>query len=282
MYCSNKIVYTIKSGDSLYKLARQYMTTVTELILGNPGVNPYNLQIGMKLNICPGPGYQVPEEERTDMKDEMDRAWLEHVYWNRMFMTSMPTDMPATTPRGNQQGMPDMSPRGTQQDMPDMSPRDVQQNRNGMMSQPMTQMQMQMTNQQATRERMMRNVGEIVNTFSGYLTPTEQTQLRNLMTEHEEIGGEMMDLLQDRDMDRYQREVNAWYENAAKMAELLAPNMESGSEAELRRLLFEHLDLLRQEMEEYFNGDYQKSIETFDIAAEQVEKLADYIASRLR
>ena len=40
MYCKNKIVHTIKEGDSLYKLAKQYMTTVTELILENPGVNP--------------------------------------------------------------------------------------------------------------------------------------------------------------------------------------------------------------------------------------------------
>ena len=58
MYCQNRIVHTIEQGDSLYRLARQYDTTVTELILGNPGVNPYNLQIGMKLQICPGRGYE--------------------------------------------------------------------------------------------------------------------------------------------------------------------------------------------------------------------------------
>ena len=236
MYCKNKIVHTIKEGDSLYKLAKQYMTTVTELILENPGVNPYNLQVGMRFNICPGPGYAVPEEKEDSLSEEMMRVWLEHVYWHRMLMLSMPME---ETP------------------------------------------QMQMSNEQATKERLLRNVGEIVNTFQGYLSKTELNQLRDLLMEHEDIAAEMMKLLMAKDMDAYQREVNAWYENAAKMASLLAKNMKPGSETELRRMLFEHLDLLRQEMEQYYDGEYKKSIETFDIAAEQAESLAKFIASRL-
>ena len=61
MYCQNRMVHTVQEGDSLYRLARQYHTTVTELILGNPGVNPYNLQVGMKLYVCPGESYVPPQ-----------------------------------------------------------------------------------------------------------------------------------------------------------------------------------------------------------------------------
>ena len=64
MYCQNRISYRVQEGDSLYKLAKQFHTTVTELILLNSGVNPYNLQTGMRLTICPGEGY-VDENEST-------------------------------------------------------------------------------------------------------------------------------------------------------------------------------------------------------------------------
>ena len=64
MYCQNRISYRVQEGDSLYKLAKQFHTTVTELILLNSGVNPYNLQVGMRLTICPGEGY-VDENEST-------------------------------------------------------------------------------------------------------------------------------------------------------------------------------------------------------------------------
>lgn len=58
MYCENRITHRVQEGDSLYSLSRKYHTTVTELILLNSGVNPYNLQVGMRLIVCPGEGYE--------------------------------------------------------------------------------------------------------------------------------------------------------------------------------------------------------------------------------
>ena len=56
--CPNgSFAYTIKSGDTLYKLAITYRTTVEAIMALNPGINPNNLQIGQRICI---PGSITP------------------------------------------------------------------------------------------------------------------------------------------------------------------------------------------------------------------------------
>jgi peptidoglycan endopeptidase LytF len=52
--------YTIKAGDTLYELARTYNTTVEAIMAINPGIDPYNLQIGQV--IC------IPESDKPPHK----------------------------------------------------------------------------------------------------------------------------------------------------------------------------------------------------------------------
>lgn len=52
--------YIIKSGDTLYKLAITYNTTVDAIMKINPGINPNRLQIGQK--IC------IPDENTSPIK----------------------------------------------------------------------------------------------------------------------------------------------------------------------------------------------------------------------
>lgn len=45
------IVYVIQPGDTLWKIARRYRTTVEELLTANPDIDPNNLQVGQKICI---------------------------------------------------------------------------------------------------------------------------------------------------------------------------------------------------------------------------------------
>lgn len=107
MNCSNSIEHTVEAGDTLYKLSRQYKTTVSSIILSNPRINPYNLQIGMKIEICPGREYTRPEmpgntgdsgisnnNGKGNLKELMRMAWLNHTYLLRMLLVGMAADLP--------------------------------------------------------------------------------------------------------------------------------------------------------------------------------------------
>ena len=83
------IFHVTQQGDSFYKLAQRYQTTVPDIIMRNPGVNPYNLQVGTRLRICPGyeNGRNHPEE--MDLNNDMRHAWNDHNFWGNMFIISL-------------------------------------------------------------------------------------------------------------------------------------------------------------------------------------------------
>jgi LysM repeat protein len=43
--------YTIESGDTLESIADQFGTTVEELLILNPGIDPVNLTIGQRIRV---------------------------------------------------------------------------------------------------------------------------------------------------------------------------------------------------------------------------------------
>lgn len=96
MYCPNPVTYTLKRGDTLYRLSLMYKTTVQAILSLNPGLDPYNLRIGSTILICPAEDFADYEpsnggqNRRPDprTRDRMRKAWSQHVYWTRMFLIS--------------------------------------------------------------------------------------------------------------------------------------------------------------------------------------------------
>lgn len=84
--------HVVQQGDTFYRLAQRYHTTVPDIIMRNPGINPYNLQVGTRLRICAGQehndmNHRHPEE--MDLNNDMRQSWSNHNFWTTMFITSL-------------------------------------------------------------------------------------------------------------------------------------------------------------------------------------------------
>ena len=53
MHSCPGVIYVVKQGDTLYKISQYHHVSVTDILLANPYVNVYNLQIGdEKFKVC--------------------------------------------------------------------------------------------------------------------------------------------------------------------------------------------------------------------------------------
>ena len=316
MYCQNKIVYTVQAGDSLYQLSRQFDTTVTELILGNPGVNPYNLQIGMRLNICPGENYDgpmpIPEMTRPGM-GPMPGVNNQMPGGNQMpgmnnQMPGMNNQMPGMNNQmpGMNNQMPGMNNQmpGMNNQMPGMNnqmPEDDETS-NDMENEIVDLFEdMRMSwldlvfwnrmylmavdsnskDQQQIEEQMLEAADDIVDVFAEHLPVEVTRQLRNLLVEHVKITGELIRTLKAGKTDEYNELIKQWYANANQMAELLGKQNPYFGSKETRNLLLNHLDMTREEIEQQMRGAYEESIDVFRDIRDQVLDMADYFTRGL-
>ena len=179
-------------------------------------------------------GSNETESEREDsilrLNEDMRLAWLNHVYWTRMYLMSAVADN---------------------------------------------------ADQQAVEERLLETADEITDVFARYLPIATTRQLRNLLTEHIEIGGQIIQALKAKNMTDYDALVQEWYRNANQMAALFANYNPYFESRETRNMLLNHLDLTREEIEHQVNGEYEQSIDVFRDVEQQALAMADYFARGL-
>jgi LysM repeat protein len=82
--------YSIQPGDTLWKLAKSYNTTVEALVSTNPGIDPMRLPVGHVICIRPGRGISRAELE---LRNTLRLLWEQHVAWTRMVIISMASDL---------------------------------------------------------------------------------------------------------------------------------------------------------------------------------------------
>jgi len=285
MYCQNRISYRVQEGDSLYKLAKQFHTTVTELILLNSGVNPYNLQTGMRLTICPGEGY-VDENESTPSEGNTNKPTKTPV--GGIVIIPGTTTQPGGTTRPGTTTQPGTATRpGTTTQPGNNMGVDLRQRMRMAWLNHITLVKFylisffeNLSSQNAWKDAVYKNAEEILAIFAQYYPASAMQRFRKLFMEHLRLTDEVAAGLKA-DPAFSGEAMENWYINAEEIASFLSRQTPAYNETELRKMFYDHLDMERQQMEAYLDGDYETDIEIYLRSQQNMIELADFLASGL-
>lgn len=285
MYCQNRISYRVQEGDSLYKLAKQFHTTVTELILLNSGVNPYNLQTGMRLTICPGEGY-VDENESKPSEGNTNKPTKTPV--GGIVIIPGTTTQPGGTTRPGTTTQPGTATRPgiTTQPGNNMGV-DLRQRMRMAWLNHITLVKFylisffeNLSSQNAWKDAVYKNAEEILAIFAQYYPASAMQRFRKLFMEHLRLTDEVAAGLKA-DPAFSGAAMENWYINAEEIASFLSRQTPAYNETELRKMFYDHLDMERQQMEAYLDGDYETDIEIYLRSQQNMIELADFLTSGL-
>ena len=285
MYCQNRISYRVQEGDSLYKLAKQFHTTVTELILLNSGVNPYNLQTGMRLTICPGEGY-VDENESKPSEGNTNKPTKTPV--GGIVIIPGTTTQPGGTTRPGTTTQPGTASRpGTTTQPGNNMGVDLRQRMRMAWLNHITLVKFylisffeNLSSQNAWKDAVYKNAEEILAIFAQYYPASAMQRFRKLFMEHLRLTDEVAAGLKA-DPAFSGAAMENWYINAEEIASFLSRQTPAYNETELRKMFYDHLDMERQQMEAYLDGDYETDIEIYLRSQQNMIELADFLTSGL-
>ena len=285
MYCQNRISYRVQEGDTLYKLAKQFHTTVTELILLNSGVNPYNLQTGMRLTICPGEGY-VDENESKPSEGNTNKPTKTPV--GGIVIIPGTTTQPGGTTRPGTTTQPGTATRpGTTTQPENNMGVDLRQRMRMAWLNHITLVKFylisffeNLSSQNAWKDAVYKNAEEILAIFAQYYPASAMQRFRKLFMEHLRLTDEVAAGLKA-DPAFSGAAMENWYINAEEIASFLSRQTPAYNETELRKMFYDHLDMERQQMEAYLDGDYETDIEIYLRSQQNMIELADFLTSGL-
>lgn len=125
-----------------------------------------------------------------------------------------------------------------------------------------------------TTKRLLQNPGDIARLFETYYGPNVAFKVNELLTDHLVIGDQLIKAFIKNDSNAINNLNQKWYQNADSMAIAFSSINRYYKQDELRTMLYNHLDLTKEEVAARLNKDYIKDVQIFD----QVEKQAIHMA----
>lgn len=127
-----------------------------------------------------------------------------------------------------------------------------------------------------TEKRLLMNPVDIGRIYGRFYGPAVQREVTKLITEHLEIGGQLIIASKNNSKEEIGRLNTLWYQNADKIARYFASFNPYYNEEELRRMLYTHLDLTKNEVSLRLQGKYAEDVANFDRIEMEALEMADY------
>ena len=137
-----------------------------------------------------------------------------------------------------------------------------------------------LSGQNAWKDAVYKNAEEILAIFAQYYPASAMQRFRKLFMEHLRLTDEVAAGLKA-DPAFSGAAMENWYINAEEIASFLSRQTPAYNETELRKMFYDHLDMERQQMEAYLDGDYETDIEIYLRSQQNMIELADFLTSGL-
>jgi len=132
--------------------------------------------------------------------------------------------------------------------------------------------------QAATTAWLMQNPNDIADIYAQYYTPEVAHTIANLLTEHLQIGAELITALRDNKTTQAAALDKKWYANADEMAKAFSSINPYYPYDKMRDMLYMHLDLTKKEVAARLARNYTEDMAAFDVVEREAMKMADILS----
>lgn len=128
---------------------------------------------------------------------------------------------------------------------------------------------------QLVTNRLLRNPEDFANAFVNIYGPTVAEQFKNLFREHLIIAADLVNALKRKDNNSANFLDKKFFKNADDIADLLSRINPYWEKDQMRKMLYDHLNLVKSLATATLNNKYEEIINIFDTYEQQILSMAD-------
>ncbi len=128
-------------------------------------------------------------------------------------------------------------------------------------------------------DRLLENPGDFAKAMEMFYCREKADGFKKLLTEHLQIGGDLVNAAKDMDTAKADELREKWYANADDIAVFLASVNPYWCKRKWRDMMYGHLSMTEKEAGFRLKKEYPKDIEIFESIENEALEMGDYMAS---